>query len=65
VFLRSCLNEARSDGVSILDTNEIPCLTFREAVEAVTEDAVPPVFEFFAMFLPQSNYRVGLRRESG
>jgi hypothetical protein len=65
VFLRSCLNEARSDGVSILDTNEIPCLAFREAVEAVAEDILPPVFEFFAMFRPQSDYYIGLRRESG
>ena len=65
VFFRSCLNEARSDGISILDTNEIPCLALREAVEAVAEDSLPPVFDLFAMFLSKSAERVGLQRECG
>jgi len=37
VFFKSCRKEARSDGVSILGTKEIPCLAFREAVEPVAE----------------------------
>lgn len=65
VFLRSCLNEARSDGVSILDTNEIPCLTLREAVEAVAEDAPPPVLDFFTMLRPESLKRIRSQRECG
>ena len=65
VFLRSCLNEARSDGVSILDTNEIPCLALREAVEAVAEDALPPFFDLFAMFRSKGSQRAGLQRECG
>jgi hypothetical protein len=51
LFFRSCRNEARSDGVSILDTKEIACLAFREAVEAVAKDFLPPDFDLFAMFL--------------
>jgi len=50
LFFRSRRNEAHSDGVSILDTKEIPCLAFREAVEAVAEGSLPPVFDLFAMF---------------
>src|SRR5262249_54609263 len=63
VFFRSCRSEARSDGVSILDTNEIPCLAFREAVEAVPESALPPIFAFFAMLLSQSGARARLQRQ--
>ena len=65
VFFRSCRSEARSDGVSILDTNEIPCLAFREAVEAVPEGALPPVFDEFAMLLSKSSQRTRLQRECG
>lgn len=65
MFFRSCLNEARSDGVSILDTNEIPCLAFREAVEAVAKDSFPPIFDLFAMLFSESSQCAGLQRECG
>ena len=53
VFLRSCLSKTHSDGVSILDTKEISCFAFREALEAVAKDCLPPIFDCFAMFSPE------------
>ena len=54
VSFRSCLSKARSDGVSILDTKEIPGFAFREGRKIVAAGFGPPSFEFGSMFVPQS-----------
>ena len=50
VCRKSCRRKFCSDGVNILDTNEISGFTFGALVECVSEGFEPPVLKFFAMF---------------
>jgi len=45
----SRLSEAISDGVSGLGAREVAGFGLGEPLKAVTESAVPPIFQFFAM----------------
>lgn len=52
----SCLlrrSNAISDCFNIRGAGEVPSFRLSEAVEGVTEPFLPPLFKFFAMFLPQ------------
>jgi hypothetical protein len=52
----SCLlrrSNAISDGFNIREAGEVPSFRLSKAVEGVTESLLPPLFKFFAMFMPQ------------
>ena len=53
VSRRSRFTNARSDGVSILDTKEISPFAFGEAREVVPEFLEPPLFDFSPMLCSQ------------